>query len=296
MMKVMLLLALPLLLPLSAQTFDEAMALFTKRDFLKAATAFEAVVAKEKPGTPRYAEIAFFLGQASFLSARNPQAIEWLEKAIASGVRDNEAWFMLGNAAIQNRDPERARKAFATMFQVKPDSAAAHLINAQMMVRQEFEEFAQKELQRAIELDPKLPEAHFLLGILASFRNDFERAVAELETEIRINPNFAMAYYRLGEAYSKQENWKLAIPMLQKSIWLNPNYSGPYIVLGKGYFRQNQLTNAEGVLRRAVAMDPTNFGAHYQLGQTLIKMGRDEEGRKLLERSQQLRKAKDELP
>jgi Flp pilus assembly protein TadD len=50
------------------------------------------------------------------------------------------------------------------------------------------------------------------------------------------------------------------------------------------------------VLRRAVAMDPTNFGAHYQLGQTLIKMGRDEEGRKLLERSQQLRKAKDELP
>ncbi len=287
----------PFVLLLVAQTtrpFDAAMDLFARRDFVKASEAFEKAILDEKPGTPRYGEVAYLLGQSYFLSARNPQAIGWLEKAIAAGIADPEAHFMLGNAAIQNRDPERSRKAFAAMFQVRADSAAAHLLNAQMMVRQEFEEFAVKELQRALELDPRIPEAHYLLGILYSFRNEIDRSVAELRAEIALNPNFAMAYYRLGEAYSKREQWDDAIPALQKSIWINPNYSGPYIVLGKGYLRRNQLTNAEGVLRRAIQMDPNNSGAHYQLGQTLLKTGRAEEGRKLLERSQQLRKAANE--
>ena len=45
----------------------------------------------------------------------------------------------------------------------------------------------------------------------------------------------------------------------------------------------------EGMLRQAIRMDPQNSSAHYLLGQTLMQAGRTEEGRKLLERSQQLR-------
>jgi hypothetical protein len=38
-------------------------------------------------------------------------------------------------------------------------------------------------------------------------------------------------------------------------------------------------------------MDPQNYSAHYLLGQTLTAEGKTEEGRKMLERSQELRKA-----
>ena len=48
------------------------------------------------------------------------------------------------------------------------------------------------------------------------------------------------------------------------------------------------------MLRRAIEMDPNNYSAHYLLGQTLQRLGRPEEAKKILERSQQLRKSKDD--
>ena len=290
-----LVLAILLLQEAAAPTlYQTGIAQLGRREFAAAAATLEKAIAEEKPGTPRYAEMAFFLGQAYFLAARNAEAIPWLERSLTAGVRNPEAVYMIGTAAVQSRDIARARKAFAALYGVPPESASAHLLTAQMMVRQEFEEFAMKELEAALEKDSRIPEANYLLGVMYTFRNDIDKAIAALSREIAINPNFAMAYYKLGDAYSRREQWNEAIPMLQKSVWLNPNYSGPYILLGKAYFRLNQLPNAEGMLRRAIQMDPNNFTAHYQLGQTLLKLGKTEEGRKLLERSQQLRKTNEE--
>jgi tetratricopeptide (TPR) repeat protein len=268
--------------------FDAGRSLFQQRNFSKAAEAFEAAIKTEDPGSKHYTEIAFWLGQSYFLSAKNPEAITWLEKAMFGGIRTPEVEYMLGSASVQNREPDKARRAFAAMFNLDPESASAHLITAQMMIRQEFEEFAYTELERCVALNPRLPEAHYLLGIIATYRNDIDRATRELETEIAVNPNFAMAYYKLGDAYSRKEQWNLAIPALQKSAWLNPAYSGPYILLGKGYFKREEYKNAEGVLRRAIQMDPKNYSAHYLLGQVLIKLGQAAEGRKMLEESQHL--------
>jgi tetratricopeptide (TPR) repeat protein len=273
--------------------YENGMAHFQKREFAKAITAFEQALHEANPESPRYGATALVLGQCYFLTARNAEAVVWLEKAIAAGARSTEAYYMLGNASIQNREPVRARSAFALMFGVPADSAAAHLLTAQMMIRQEFEEYAVKELESAVKLDPKIPEAHYLLGILATFRNDIDRAVEELRTEIALNPNFAMAYYKLGDAFTRREQWTEAVPQLQKSIWLNPTNSGPYVLLGKAYFKLGEFANAEGMLRRAMQMDTNNYSAHYLLGQTLMKLGRQEEARVILERSQKLRNPDD---
>jgi tetratricopeptide (TPR) repeat protein len=285
-----------LLAPVFSQTsaYENGMALFKKRDFASAAAAFEQAIKEESPDTPRFGNISFLLSQCYFLSGHHADAIPWLRKTIASGVQSTEALYMLGNASIQTHEPDQARAAFARMFGVPENSAAAHLITAQMMIRQEFEEFGAKELKRAVELDPRIPEAHYLLGILATFRAEIDHAIEELKAEIALNPNYAMAYYKLGDAYSRREQWDEAVPLLQKSIWLNPTSSGPYILLGKAYLKQNELTNAEGMLRRAIQMDSNNYSAHYLLGQTLMKSGRSDEARKMLERSQQLRKPNEE--
>ncbi|MBZ5724102.1 MAG: tetratricopeptide repeat protein [Acidobacteriia bacterium] len=258
-------------------------------DYPKAIEALTRAAGKEAASSASYRQSAFFLGHSYYLSAHMPEAISWLEKAVAAGIRTNEVWYMLGNAYIQQREPAKAVAAFANMFAVPPDSAAAHLLTAQMMVRQEFEEFAVKELDRALELDARTPEAHYLLGELAVYRGDIDRAIAEFQRELAINPNFAMAYYKMGDAYTRREDWDRAIPFLQRSVWLNPDFSGPYILLGKAYLKKNELANAEGMLRQAIKMDPQNSSAHYILGQALMQAGRTDEGRKMLERSKQLR-------
>ena len=262
---------------------------YKQRQFAKAVETLERAVAVEKAGTPQYRESAVMLGQSYYLLARMPEAAKWLQVAVDDGVRINEVFYMLGNSYIQQREPAKSRAAFAAMFNVPAGSAPAHLLTAQFMVRLEFEEFAQKELARAVELDPKIPQAHYLLGIMAIFRNELDKGMEELRREIAINPDFAMAYYKLGDAHTRREDWDAAIPLLQQAVWLNPDYSGPYILLGKAYLKKGDLGAAEGMLRRAIKMDPVNYQAHYSLGQVLVKAGKAEEGRKVLEESQKLR-------
>jgi tetratricopeptide (TPR) repeat protein len=282
-------LVVALLMFLPADDHSSGVELYKQRQFAKTIESLERAVVTEKPGSPEYRESAVILGQSYYLTSRTKEATGWLQKAVDDGVRINEVFYMLGNCYIQLREPVRARAAFAAMFSVPFESAAAHLLTAQFMIRQEFEEFAQKELARALELDPKIPQAHYLLGITAIFRNELDKGIAEMLQEISINPDFAMAQYKLGDAYTRREDWDAAIPPLQRAVWLNPDYSGPYILLGKAYLKKKDLGSAEGMLRRAIKMDPANYQAHYMLGQVLIEAGKIEEGRKMLEESQKLR-------
>ncbi len=262
---------------------------FRLHEYPKAIEALSRAVQKLSPESAGYRQSAYFLGESYYLTAHLGEAAQWLEKAVAAGIHNNEIFYMLGNAYIQQRQPAKAEAAIASLFGVPKDSAAAHLLTGQMMVRQEFEEFAAKELQQALELDARIPQAHYLLGQLAVYRGDVDRGIEEFQKELAINPNFSMAWFKLGDAYSRREDWDRAIPFLERSVWLNPDFSGPYILLGKGYLKKRDFASAEGMLREALKMDPQNASAHYILGQTLVQAGRPEEGRKMLERSQQLR-------
>jgi tetratricopeptide (TPR) repeat protein len=230
------------------------------------------------------------IGRKEYLSGHIQAAIPWLEKARAAGARNNELFFMLGNSYLQARQVPKGRAAFADLYGVPPESGAARLFTAHMLIRLEFEDDAQAELEAALEREPKLPEAHFTLGEIAIYRAQLDRAVDELGHEIAINPGFAMAYYRLGDAYTRREDWEHAVPPLQRAVWLDPTYSGPYILLGKTYLKKGDLSEAERMLRRALQMDPRNASAHYLLGRTLIQSGHAEEGKKLLKRWEELRK------
>ncbi len=272
--------------------FQTGVAQYNRREYAKAAEQFEAVLKTAQPDSPEARESTLFLAQSLYLTNQFKAAVPYLEKAVAAGTRQLEASYMLGNAHVQLHEMEPAVRAFAVLYAVPPDSASAYLITAQMMIRQGFEENAEKAVLRALELNPKIPQGHYLLGEIATFHGEIERATAELTKEIELNPDFAMAYYKLGDALSRREQWDEAIPQLERSIWLNPTYSGAYILLGKGYLRRKELPNAENMLRQALRMDPQNSSAHYLLGQTLSQAGRMEEAKKFLDRAQQLKAEK----
>lgn len=274
----------------SSDPHQDALVFYRQHQYAKAAELFERAAANEPKDGKEYRESVLLLGQSYYLSGKIQEAVPWLERAAQLHLNTIEVSYMLGNAYIQTRQPDKAVAAFAAMFGFRPDSAAAHLVTAQLMIRQEFEDDASKELEKALTLNPNLPQAHYLLGEMAIFRSKVDVAIDELTHEIALNPNFAMAYYKLGDAYTRREQWEQAIPQLQRSIWLNPTYSGPYILLGKAYLKRGELPNAEAMLRRALAMDPNNASAHYILGQTLMQAGKTDEGRKMLQRSQELQR------
>src|SRR5207249_3283144 len=141
---------LPLLLLLqsgatpSEDPHQAALVFYRQHQYAKAAELFERAVASEAKEGKEYRESVLLLGQSYYLSGKIREALPWLERAAQARINAIEVSYMLGNAYIQTRQPDKAVAAFAVMFGFKPDSAAAHLVTAQLMIRQEFEEDARK--------------------------------------------------------------------------------------------------------------------------------------------------------
>ena len=246
-------------------------------DHVEAIEKLTPVVEKLPEGSVERREAVQVLGLSLYLAGRLAESVPYLEQTRTWAADNLELAYFLGNVYVLTRHPDKARVSFARLFKVAPETAAAHLLAAQMMVRLEFPEQAQAELRKAIDKDPRIPQAHYLLGQAAIFRGQLDEARALLQKELEVNPGNAMALYRLGDAYTREARWDEAIAALQKSMWLSPYFSGPYILLGKAYMKKGQPATAEGMLRRAIEYDPNNKSAHYLLGQLLQQTGRAEE-------------------
>jgi tetratricopeptide (TPR) repeat protein len=263
-------------------------AYYHSREYVRAVEQLTRSIGTMPQGSLERQEAVQVLGLSKYLSGRLAESIPLLEETRSWAADNHELAYVLGMAYAQTHEAAKARESFARLFQVPSDSAAAHVVTAQMMIRVEIEGLAENELRQALQKNPKIPQAHFLLGELAIFRGKLDEGIALMNREIEINPGNGNAFYRLGDAYTRQLKWDEAVSPLQKSIWLNPYYSGPYILLGKTYLKKNQLDTAEGMLRRAAKMDPNNKSAHYLLAQTLQKLGKQEEAKREFETAQRL--------
>src|SRR5215472_12103914 len=243
------------------------LAYYQKSDYRGAAEFLALSAASSPAASKQHRQAIRLLGMSHYLSGHVAECIPYLEQVNGWDPHDVEIQYTLGNSYIQAHKLDRARDVFASMFSVAPKSAAAYLINAQMMIRQQFEELAERELEKALELDPKLPEANFLLGEMAIYHANVDLGIGLLEK---------------------------AIAPLQKSIWLNPFFSGPYIVLGKVYLKTGDLANAESMLRHALKMDQNNYSGHYLLAQVLQQAGRSEDAKREFELADQLQKSSSE--
>jgi tetratricopeptide (TPR) repeat protein len=257
-------------------------------DHARAIAELGPVVPRLAPSSIERREAVQVLGLSLYLAGRLAEALPYLEET-GEWAKDNlELAYVLGNVYVQTQNAEKARAAFARLFGIAPETAAGHLVAAQMMVRLEQEELASAELRQAIAKDPRIPQAHYLLGQAAIFRGRFAEARELLEKELALDPVHAMALYRLGDTFTREARWDEAIAALQKSIWLQPHFSGPYILLGRAYMKKGQPATAEGMLRRAIQYDPNNKAAHYLLGQLLQQTGRGEEAQRELEIAEKL--------
>ena len=268
-------------------------AYYKKSDYVKAIGFLKKAAASD----PANGEAAQLLGLSYYLNGYPAQAIPLLEKVQGWYPRANvDAAYILGICYIQTKDYPGARKAFAKMFDVPPDSAASYLFTARMLLRQEFDPVAEEYAQKAAALDPKLPLAHFLLGELYLYKSRVPEAIAEFQKELAINPGHAAAYYKLADAYSRVQKFEDAERLLQRSIWLDATSTGPYILMGKVLEKKGEFELAVRALQRAASMDPNNPTTHHLLGQAYRDMGRKEDAENELKLAEQLQTQQDSRP
>lgn len=266
--------------------FELGAAYYKKSDYPKAIESLKKAHAEN----PANDEATQLLGLSYYLSGNSADAIPLLEKVQSWFPRANvDASYILGMCYIQTRQYDQARHAFGKMFDVAPDSAAAYLFTARMLLRQDYEPMAEEYAQKAATLDPKLPLAHSLLGELYTAKSQIPEAIAEFEKELALNPANATIYYKLGDAYSREQKFDEAERVLQRSIWLDPSSTGPFILMGKVLQKKGEPALAVRTLEHAVTMDPNNATTHQLLGLAYRDLGKKEEAERELKAAQQMR-------
>lgn len=273
--------------------FELGTAAYKKSDYPKSIEYLKKAVAEDANNR----EAVQLLGLSYYLGGHPGEAIPLLEKVQGWYARANvDAAYILGICYIQTKDYQRAREAFARMFDVPSESAPAYLLTARMLLRQEFDPVAEEYAQKASTLDPKLSLVHFLLGELYLYKSRIPDAIGEFQREISINPGYAPAYYKLADAYSRVQKFEDAEKLLQRSIWLDATSTGPYILMGKVLEKKGEFDLAARALRRAVAMDPNNPITHHLLGQTYRDMGEKEHAESELKLAEELQTKQDPRP
>jgi len=263
---------------------------YRKGDYLNAISSFQRAIAEN----PNDNEATQLTGLSLYLAGKPSDAIPYLEKVQSWYPSASvDASYILGIAYIQTKSYSNARAAFAKMFQVPPDSAAAYLFTARLLLRLDFGPVAEEYGKKAVELDPKLPLAHQLLGELYLYQSKIPEATAQLEQELAINPGNPVAYYKLADAYSRVQKFDEAEKLLQRSIWLDATSTGPYILLGKVLQKKGETQLAIRALQRAISMDPNNNIPHHLLGQAYRELGRTEDAERELKLAEQLQSRED---
>lgn len=258
---------------------------YKKGDYLKAVASFQKALEEN----PDDSEATQLLGLSYYLAGRAADAIAPLEKVQTWYPSANvDAAYILGICYMQTKDYSNARKAFAKMFAVPPDSAASYLFTARIMLRFDFAEPAEEYAKKAVELDPQLPLAHSLLGEIYLYKSRIPEATEQLQKELQLNPGDAAVYYKLADAYTRAQKYEEAEKLLQRSIWLDASSTGPYILMGKVLEKKGESALAARALERAIAMDPSNPIPHHLLGLAYRDLGQTGDADRELKLSEQL--------
>jgi tetratricopeptide (TPR) repeat protein len=266
----------------------QGLALFAKGDLRGADKAFAAALKEDAADT----EAAQMRGLTLFRLGRPAEAIPLLEPSRnKTGNAKADPNYVLGLCYMDTRRYDDARHAFAAQYAFAPESAAAYLVTARMLLRREYLPVSRSYAQKAIELDSTLPLAHELLGEIALVDNHLDEAIAELEKERAHNPLEGSVYDRLGDAYVRAGKYDEAQLTLQEAVLLEPNATGPLILLGKAMLKKEDPLGAATYLERANKMDPANFMTHSLLGQAYRAMGRQEDASRETATAQKLQAA-----
>ncbi|KAF2404942.1 TPR-like protein [Trichodelitschia bisporula] len=160
-----------------------------QKDFDAAKTAYKRVLDRD----PKHAKVLQQLGwlyhQQSSNFQSQEQAIEYLEKSVASDQTDAQSWYLLGRCYMSQQKYPKAYEAY----------------------------------QQAVYRDGRNPTFWCSIGVLYYQINQYRDALDAYSRAIRLNPNISEVWYDLGTLYESCNNQTTdALDAYQRAADLDP--------------------------------------------------------------------------
>jgi tetratricopeptide (TPR) repeat protein len=154
---------------------------------------------------------------------------------------------------------------------------------------------AEEIVQKASKLQDDNSVALLSLAIIQTHAGELEAAINTLSSAIKKYPSNSQMHYYLGVALEQTlEHDARAAEAFRESIRLDPSFADSYYHLAKLNLKMDPKLAEENLLA-CLRLDPHHLSAEYSLGRLYLKIGRQVEGRALIdafERQQQAEKLK----
>jgi tetratricopeptide (TPR) repeat protein len=196
-----------------------------------------------------------------------------LENLMRSDPQLYLAPFLLGEAALEQRDWVRARRQLERCLELNPRFDAAMTALARSLAESGDQKAAADWLHKALDTNAANYRAWYQLGRL-QISSEPENAISAFEKALTIQPAFALAHRDLGLLQMQRKDYAAAVQHLAEAEKGGAGSAELSNSLGIAYSQTKNGTAAIRSFERSIALNPNLAEAHLNLAFELQKAGR----------------------
>ncbi|MBW2428525.1 MAG: tetratricopeptide repeat protein, partial [Deltaproteobacteria bacterium] len=265
--------------PRSLVQYGELLELRGRRD--EALAVFQRAVALYDTGQVLDSEDLAMIGVASWALERFHDANRLFRQALRADPQNMEAEVLWGDLFREKYNNAEARKSYTAVLKHNPKHVPALVGMAKAL----HGSAAQKLLEDALKVNASAESALEALAEIAIEDDRLDRAKAYLARILEINRESVNAQTLLAAiAYLEEDDGKYTA-LRQELARFSPGNARFYARIAEICGRKYRFNDAVEMARLALKTDPHHGQAATILGMNLLRLGREEEGRMLLERA-----------
>ena len=184
---------------------------------------------------------------------------------------------------------------FELIARVGPDSARAHQLLAEGLVKQERTEEmeeAVKEYDEVLKRNPHLPGIHYAKGMALLRMTNWGEARKAFQNELSVDPRNAGAYQRLGELAYRAAQYDEALRYFARAVELYPEFGEAHLGISRILARKRQYQKSLPHLLAAEKFLPDDHTVHFLLYRAYRNLGKTELAQKELKIFQRMEREK----
>ena len=183
---------------------------------------------------------------------------------------DQEVWYLLGQVYMH-----LSEQALAKMNSLNPDSELVHEMSGEIMENMKNYDGALFEYKKAADMAPQKPGIHYKLGNVYWTIAQWDAATREFEAELVNDPLNCKAQALIGDILVDQKmDFEQGLSELDKALAICPDLAPAKLDRGRALLKLNRNEEALKELEKAAQASPDDPQAHFFLAQAYRGVGR----------------------
>ena len=217
------------------------------------------------------------MGAAAAQIGQLDRAVFAFKKAINIKPGSAELYNNIGNVFFEQKKMDDALAAYFKSTSIKPNYADAYCNMANVLKHQGHLDEALTTYKKALSIKPDNAEVYNNIGTALRDQGKLEAAIEAFKKALSIKPKYLGAYFNMGLILQDQGKLAEAIEAYTKALSVNPNYAEAHNNMGVILQDQGKLAEAIEAYTKALSVNPNYAEAHNNMGITLQDQGKLEE-------------------